>query len=268
MIKKLLRARSWIDVIKHVMIAGVLFALLLVIVFYIYLPIKTKQDNSITVPDVVGMEFDGLHDFITSKELNYVILSDSGYNADLPPQAVLSQFPQESSRVKQGRKIYLTLNAVEPPKVEMPDLVGKSLKTVQLQLQAMGVKEGKYIFTPGPYKNTFVSAQQNGQDIAPGTFISKGSTLDLILQNGKGQQYFEAPDVIGRSQENAELVISGSSLKIGEIYYHVADSMQGRVIKQIPQPGSRVRIGQKFDLWISVADTSSVTDAALNQDND
>ncbi|MEL7146470.1 MAG: PASTA domain-containing protein, partial [Bacteroidota bacterium] len=184
MIKKLLKARSWIDVFKHIAIAGVLFALLLVIVFYIYLPIKTKQDYSITVPEVVGMEFDGLHDFITSRELNYVVLPDSGYNAELPPQAVLSQFPQQSSRVKQGRKIYLTLNAVNPPKVEMPDLIGKSLKTVQLQMKAMGVKEGKYIFTPGPYKNTFVSAQINGEDIAPGTLISKGSTLDLILQNG------------------------------------------------------------------------------------
>ena len=264
MIKKIFRAHSWIDVIKHILIAGVLFALLLVIVFYVYLPIKTKQDYSITVPDVVGMEIDGLHEFITSRELNYVILPDSGYNADLPPQAVLAQFPQQSSRVKEGRKIYLTLNAVNPPKVEMPDLVGKSLKTVQLQFEAMGVKEGKYIFTPGPYKNTFVSAQLNGEEVTPGTMISKGSTLDLVLQNGKGQQYFEAPDVIGRSQENAELVISGSSLKIGEIYYQPADSMRGRVIKQVPQPGSRVRIGQKFDLWISVADSTAAGGAQIN----
>ena len=268
MIKKLLRARTWIDVIKHILLASGLFIIILLLVFYVYLPIKTKQNDSISVPDVVGMEIDGLDEFITSRALNYVILPDSGYDANLPPKAVLSQFPQSSSKVKQGRKIYLTLNAVTPPKVEMPDLVGKSLKTVELQFKAMGVIEGKKIFTPGPYKNTFVSAQIDGRDIEPGTLIDKGSTIDLILQNGKGQQYFEAPDVIGENQENAELIIYGSSLKIGEIYFEKADTLLGKVIKQIPQPGSRVRIGQRFDLWISTADSSSIAGAPINDNND
>lgn len=258
MIKKIFKANSWLDVIKHIMIAGLLFVLLLAFVFYIYLPIKTKKDNSITVPEIIGKEYEDLDEFITSRKLQYVVSNDSGYNADLPPLAVLSQFPKANANVKEGRKIYLTLNAVTPPKVEMPDLVGKSLKTVQLQFQGMGIKVGKYFFTPGPYKNTFVSAQIDGIDIEIGEKIAKGSTVDLVLQNGKGQQYFDAPDVIGKVKENAEFIITGNNLVIGEIYYQKSDSLIGKILKQQPGPGDRVRTGQAVDLWVGSIDSLSV----------
>jgi len=268
MIKKILKANSWTDVIKHLLIVVALLSLLLGVIFYIYLPLKTKQGYSITVPDVMGMEYEGLNDFITSRELKFIITPDSGYNADLPPLAVLSQFPKAKAKVKEGRKIYLTLNAVNPPKVTLPDLVGKSLKTVQLQFQAMGVKQGRYIFTPGPFKNTFVEAQINGIAIEIGEKIPKGSVIDLVLQNGRGKQYFNAPDVIGREKESAEVIISGSSLKVGEIYYEKVDSLAGRVIKQVPSPGSRVRIGQKFNLWVGTSDSLAVDNQSSNQENE
>ncbi|MGB3468458.1 MAG: PASTA domain-containing protein, partial [Cyclobacteriaceae bacterium] len=225
MIRKIFKANTWLDVLKHIFIAVCLFAITLAIIFYIYLPGKTKQGYTITVPNVTEMEYEELDEFITSRELRYTVVADSGYNADLPPRAVISQYPRPDSKVKEGRKIYLTLNAVNPPKVEMPDLLGKSLKTVQLQLKAMGVKEGRYIFKPGPYKNTFVTAQIDGVDVQPGEKITKGSVVDLVLQNGKGQQYFSAPDVIGKEKESAEFIITGSSLNLGEIHYQVADTL-------------------------------------------
>ena len=268
MIKKIFKANSWLDIVKHLLIAGFLFALLLVVLFYIYLPVKTKKDNSITVPEVLGKEFGDLDEIIISRKLQYVVQQDSGYNADLPPQAVISQFPKPNAKVKEGRKIYLTLNAVNPPKVEMPDLVGKSLKTVQLQFQGMGVKVGKYFFTPGPFKNTFVSAQIDGVDIAIGEKIAKGSVVDLVLQNGKGQQYFSAPDVIGKVKENAEFIITGSNLIIGEIYYQKSDSLQGKILKQEPGPGNRVRTGQSVNLWVGASDSLSTENSLIDQNND
>jgi len=269
MIKKIFKAKSWLDVIKHLFLAVFFFSLLLVLVFFVYLPYITNQDDSITVPEVVGMEYDGLDEFITSKALNYVVTPDSGYNADLPPKAVLTQFPKPFSQVKEGRKLYLTLNAVNPPKVEMPDLVGKSLQTVLLKFNALGLKKGKYNFTPGPYKNTFVAAQIKGNTVEPGELVAKGSVVDLLLQNGRGKQYFNAPDVIGKDKERAEFIIAGSSLNIGEILYEKTDSLQGKVIKQLPNPGSRVRIGQLVNLWVGVKDSLATGEPSiLNADNE
>ncbi len=268
MIKKLFKAESWLDVIKHIIIATLFFSFILLIVFYVYLPIKTNKDDSITVPEVVEMEFDGLHEFITSKQLRYVVTQDSGYNSELPPLAVLTQFPKANSKVKEGRKLYLTLNAVNPPKVELPDLVGKSLQTVQLKFNAIGVKKGKYKFTEGPYKNTFVAAEIDGKTINAGELIPKGSVIDIVLQNGKGKQYFNAPNVVGKDKEQAEYIIAGSSLNIGEIVYEKTDSLQGKVIKQIPNPGSRVRIGQLVNLWVAVKDSLATGTSPLETDND
>lgn len=268
MIKNLFKANTWLDVVKHIAIAIVLFAIVLMVIFYLYLPKKTKQGQTITVPDVTEMEYEALEDFITSRELRFEVVADSGYNADLPPRAVIAQYPKPDSKVKEGRKIYLTLNAVNPPKVEMPDLVGKSLKTVQLQFKAMGVREGRRIFDDGPFKNTFISAQIDGVDIRPGDKITKGSVVDLVLQNGKGQQYFSAPDVIGKDRESAEFIIAGNSLNLGEIHYEVADTLQGLVVRQRPEGGSRVRVGQTVELWVNVKDSLATGNSILDLNND
>jgi hypothetical protein len=67
-----------------------------VIYFYIYLPSTTNHGESITVPDLTGVQVEELEEYLTKHELRYAV-NDSSYSADHPALAVLRQFPHAGS---------------------------------------------------------------------------------------------------------------------------------------------------------------------------
>src|SRR5687768_13145885 len=98
------------------------FFFLAIIYFYIYLPATTNLGESITVPDLLGMKIEEIEKFLTEHDLQYEV-SDSAYSADYPPLTVLRQFPKAGAKVKENRKILISINRVTPPTVPVPDLI-------------------------------------------------------------------------------------------------------------------------------------------------
>ena len=68
--------------------------------------------------------------------------------------------------------------------------------------------------------NAVIQQYHNGNIIQGGDLISKGSTIDLDIGNGMGNQIFEIPNLIGLDLEEGKFTILGSGLSIGEIYYN------------------------------------------------
>ena len=58
---------------------------LLVFFFYVYLPISTNHNESITVPNLEGMPFESIDELLTNRDLRYEISQDSGYAEDQEP---------------------------------------------------------------------------------------------------------------------------------------------------------------------------------------
>ena len=94
-------------VIKNlmIMIGGV--SSIIFFIFYIYFPIKTNHGDTITVPNLVGMELNEIDEFLSDRDLRYEILEDSSYSSEYPPYTILQQNPSENEKVKENRKIYL-----------------------------------------------------------------------------------------------------------------------------------------------------------------
>ena len=114
--------------------AVLILALALVLAFFfIYLPSTTNHGETITVPDLKGMNYNQLDNFLTSRNLRYEV-TDSSFSGEFPPLAVLRQEPRAGSKVKENRKIYLWLNAENPPEVKMPRLIDGSVKNAQMVL--------------------------------------------------------------------------------------------------------------------------------------
>ena len=107
-------------------------------IFYIYFPFITNHGETITVPNLVGMEIKDLDEFLSDRDLRYEILEDSSYSSEYPPYTVLQQNPSENDKVKENRKIYLTLNSSIPPKIKMPKIINGSVsKNAQLILKEL-----------------------------------------------------------------------------------------------------------------------------------
>ncbi|MEQ9415465.1 MAG: PASTA domain-containing protein, partial [Cyclobacteriaceae bacterium] len=140
------------SLIVNLSIALGLLAFLSLFYFYIYLPNSTNHGETITVPSLEGMDVEKIEDFLSGHDLRFEI-SDSSYSEDFPPLTVLQQFPKSGSKVKENRKIYITLNRVTPPTVPMPDLVDRSRINAEVVLKSNELRRGHIILEPSPFLN-------------------------------------------------------------------------------------------------------------------
>lgn len=245
-----LKANTLKDLFIHLGIIVGLGVIIILTFFYIYLPISTHHGESITVPQLEGVHVDELDEFLLERDLRYEVTADSGFSAEYPPLTVLSQNPKEGNKVKENRKIYVSLNATSPPNVKMPKLVDGSLKNAQMVLESYGLLLGKISYEPHEFQNAVLKQKFDGKEIEAGEDIAKGSTIDLVIGNGLGRA-FSMPDLVDNNKEDAEFIIIGSGLQIGKIRTREDDEKAaGIVLQQYPEAGSSVRTGNKVDIWV------------------
>ncbi len=266
---KLFQFDSWRSLLIHLGIVVSLGVVFTVVFFYVYLPVKTNHGETITVPDLEGIPLDELDEFLTERSLRYEINSDSGFSSQYPPLAVLKQFPLANSKVKENRKIYISLNAKEPPKVRMPQLVDGSVKNAQVVLKSYDLILGELDYVADLAQNAVLRQLYNGKPIKEGEYVPKGAAIDLVVGDGLGNQTFGVPNLIGLTYEDAEFSIIGSGLKVGEIRYEEdgkatvevkkADGTVaveervvalGTIFRQSPGADKMIKIGDYIDLWI------------------
>lgn len=159
---------------------GILISLTMVC-FYVYLPGTTHHGETITVPNIEGMKLTELENFLT-RDLQYEV-SDSAYSAEYPPLTVLRQYPREGEKVKEGRKIYISVNRVTPPTVPLPDLIDGSVINAETVLLSNELKRGRIELIAGPF-NIVKEMKYHGISMGPNTRVPKGSVIDLVVTDG------------------------------------------------------------------------------------
>lgn len=107
---------------------------LLLLFFHFALPILTRHGQSLTVPHLKGMALDEVDGFLAQRSLRFQVTEEVAYDPEYPPMTVLQQYPQAGSSVKEGRKLYLTLNTKTPPQVAMPHLIDGSVRNAHMLL--------------------------------------------------------------------------------------------------------------------------------------
>ncbi len=249
------------------MIGGV--SLIIFFLFYIYFPIKTNHGDTITVPNLIGMELKDIDEFLSDRDLRYEILDDSSYSSEYPPYSILQQNPSENEKVKENRKIYLTLNSSIPPKIKMPKIINGSVKNAQLILKSYDLKLGEITYVPDMARNAVLKMFIEGDSVSENDLVLKGSIVDLEVGNGLGNQIFETPDLINLDLEEARFTIIGSGLRLGNIIYQDSGYYNnkilddegneifekvwvnpGKVFRQSPIKSTKVKIGRRINLWI------------------
>ena len=244
-----LKFNSWLDVLKHLGIAVGLGVIITLTFFYINLPIITNHGESITVPDLEGISVDELQEFLVERDLRYEVV-DSVYSSDYPPLTVTRQFPKPGSKVKEKRKIFISLNSVDPPTTRMPDLLDKTLKNAELILKSYELVPGKILLEPDPFRNVLDQLYQ-GESIEPNTPLPKGSIIDIVRGDGHGKRFFEMPDLRGLPLNEAKVIIRGNNLETGLVFNEDSlEIMVPVIIRQSPRQGLTVRVGRTIDLWI------------------
>jgi beta-lactam-binding protein with PASTA domain len=237
--------------IHLLVILAITFGLLFTF-FNIYLPDYTHHGESVTVPDLEGYSIDEAQQYLEGRNLIMEITPDSGFVAEAKPLEVLKQNPKPGAKVKQDRKIYITLNAKNAPLIRMPNLVNAPLKNAQEILSNFGLVRGDIVYIPDIGLNAVLEQKYRGREIKEGFEIPKGSQIDLVVGDGLGNQILDMPNIIGMDDMEAEFLILGSGLSMGDINYVETDTVpKGTIIKQLPPAGLNMKTGERVDIWVS-----------------
>jgi len=242
---------------KNALYAGALYLFLFLIVI-IGLRIFTRHGKAYPVPDFTGLPWDRV---LQVAEYNhfFVEVVDSNFIPYLQKGSVIDQNPQPGVLVKHRRTIFLTTNAFNQAKVEMPNLVGVSYRQGKTTLESRGLKVGKLIYRSDFAENNILKQLYEGEEVKKGTMIEKGQSIDLVLGNGLGRSTTPIPNLEQLSFLRAKNEINDAYLNLGTINYDGSvttyiDSMNARVWKQRPtySGGGRIVMGAKVDLWLSL----------------
>lgn len=245
----LLNKWFWFNVLIIILLAIILgFATMKALRVY------TNHGETITVPNLVDLSISEVEDLLMKQHLDYKI-HDSSYVVGKKPMVVLSQNPKPLSKVKEGRRIYLTINSYLPPKVLMPSLRDVSLEQAKIILATRGLLLGKISYKPGLGRNTVLLQLMNQKQIKPGEQVYKGSAIDLVLANGYGSSEVDIPDLYGMNLSEAEFLLQASYLNIGSVHYDNPNINKESAIiyKQNPalNSGRKLTLGEAIDLYLT-----------------
>lgn len=247
----------------HIALAVCIFIAICVFLFYAYLPHVTNHGESITVPSVEGLPITKVEEFLADHDLRYEV-NDSSYSADYPPLTVLKQYPAAGAKVKENRKIFVSVNRKNPPTVKMPNLIDGSLTNAEAVLRGSELKRGKIRLVRGPFLNVVKEMQIDGNKVVPGVLVPKGTMVDLVVMDG-GSNKLPTPNVLGFTYEDAKVNILGSNLNIGDVNL-LGDTTGGVILKQVPTPGEVIMVGDVVDVWIGQEGTEVPEDTVVPED--
>ena len=174
------RTIGWILLNLLIMAA---LAILLIIITFKWIESYTRHGEYIVVPDVSGMYEEEAGQALAAVGLKYEVL-DYKYDKMMVEGGVIEQKPKPGAYVKDGRKIYLTLNSGKEPMRAVPDVAdNSSLRAAESKLRAAGFKLGRTVYIDGDLDWVYEIRYQ-GLEIAAGTEIPEGSTVTIVAGNG------------------------------------------------------------------------------------
>lgn len=222
------------DTFRKNLIYAIVAFIVLFLLIYFGLRIYTKHGDRQEVPVLTGLHISEAIDVLNKAGLEYEV--DSIYQLDAKPGLVVDQDPEPAAGVKSGRTIYLTIITQTAPEIAFPEVVDKTLVEASAIIRNHSLKIGDTTYVNDIARDVVLEAKFGGRPIEPGRMISKGSYIDLVLGNGRGNEEVDIPDLIGMPYTEAEFALRGLGLVVGGISFNDGsrDTLNGTVVGQSP----------------------------------
>lgn len=250
---------SKVGFIHNWIVRNLLLALVLIIFLVagaaIFLRVFTKHNRDIVVPDFTNMSVSEASALAQQHQMR-VQVTDSVYVKRMGRGDVYRQNPKAGSHVKKGRRIQLTINAVIPKKVTMPNLVGYSMRQAKAELLSRGLQLGRLIYVNDIATNNVLKQIMSDKEIMPGVSIESESVIDLVVGLNPADDQTVVPYIVGTKYLNAVDAIHDRALNIRSLHFdntvkNYTDSLNAMVYRQSPQE-EECLMGTGVTLYLTV----------------
>ena len=145
---------------------------------------STHHGEFVRVPDLSKLSVMEMREVIEDANLRYEVLDSANYNPDYPRFSIIEQNPPAGNKVKQNRKIYVTVNPSGYKKVTVPNVIQVTQRNAKSMLRAVGLDVQRVTYIDELGKDMVYYIRYKGKNINAGDKLPKTSKVELVCGNG------------------------------------------------------------------------------------
>lgn len=151
----------------------------------------THHGQSYAVPDVCGMQLEDAKQLLRENRLDLEIV-DYKYKKGAAENEVVEQNPVANFKVKEGRKIMLTMSSSNKPMAIIPAVIdNSSLREASARLKSSGFSVVGTERVNGE-KEWVYAVKYEGRKLSNGESVPKGAGLVIVIGSGSSADADEA----------------------------------------------------------------------------
>ncbi|HOP07719.1 MAG TPA: PASTA domain-containing protein [candidate division Zixibacteria bacterium] len=236
---------------RHIVMRGVVPLLILILIVLIFdnvvMPIVTRHGDEFPLPDLTGQRLMEAQLVLDDLHLRYEVASEE-FAPGKPAGEILGQIPIGGTEVKIGRTIKFVVSLGEKM-VAVPDVAGLSVRQARLDLETAGLSMGDITWA---FSDTLPEKVVVLSYPPPGTEITSGSPVTLMVNRGRFADFTYMPQLVGLHLDVALKKLEEKSLKAGVITRRLDDSyLPQTVLEQSEPEGAELDPGTEIDLVVS-----------------
>jgi len=238
---------------KNVLLALFVLLIILVGLFY-WLRGYTNHGVEVEVPQISGLTLEEAKVLLQAQDLSLQVI-DSTFSTQVPLGTIVDQLPPAESMSKPGRVVYVVLNARQRQQVVLPDVWDVSYRQAQNSLQRLKLVVDSIRYEPSTYRDLVLNVEANGVGVMPGTRLTEGAHVVLVVGKGLGESEVSVPSLLGLNAADARSLLLHSRLTLGSIEYDEAPTEENKesyvVFQQVPAAGTSLREGMNVNIRMS-----------------
>ena len=239
---------------QYLLAFGAVSFVVVILFEYIIMPMYTRHNTGQYLMDVQGKTLEEAIAMIEAEDFR-AIVSDTMYTNKVAEGIVVDQYPKPNMKVKTGRTVRLKISTSEKL-VFIPNLIGQSLRSAELVLQQAGLLIDTVYseYNPEYPKGTIAWQYPKANNT-----MKKGFGIQVTLSKGLPPDFYQVPNVIGLSLNQAKEYLAKARLKVGKISYHEdQDLVPYTVLDQSISDGTVLDRPMNINLVVSVLDLQDI----------
>lgn len=158
----------------------------------------TKHGQAVVVPNIAGKHVDVAATMLRDNNLDFEVV-DYKYKKGEPKDNVLEVVPTVGSKVKEGRRVQLTLSSSNEPMQPLPNVVdNSSLREAEARLLATGFSLNPCVRISGE-KDWIYFVLHGNDTLKNGSRIPVGTVLTLVVGDGEEEKVVDEEPIIEES---------------------------------------------------------------------
>ena len=206
-----------------------------------------SEVEEVEMINITGMSYEDAKEEL--EELGLVIFAYEARESSEKDGTVLEQDIVKGTMVKKGKQVNVVIAGDSLPTdemVEVPNVVGKGVKSAQSTLESAGFKVSvEYEASDSVAADTVISQNPSGKGKK-----AKGSTVTIVVS--KGQDSATVPNVVGSSESAAKSALENAGLTYSVSSEYSDNVAAGNVISQSVSVNKKVSKGTCVSIVISL----------------